>query len=269
MSQHDYNIANADGASVRADINSVLEAIASQNSGSTAPTVTFPLIPWFDTANNLLKIRNSGNTDWVTIASLSGTTWIPYRAGTALPAFGSSIDNLLQIVGVGSPAVAGLPAIDGSQLTGINSKIIQIVSTQTGAVATGTTTIPVDDTIPQNTEGDEYMTLAITPTSATNKLRIDVTAVLSSTEATQVATALFQDSTASAIASSVFYNFVNGASFTVTFSHVMDAGTTSATTFKVRAGGGTANTLTFNGLAGARYYGGSLVSSIRITEYTP
>ena len=153
--------------------------------------------------------------------------------------------------------------------TALGIKFIQEVSTQTGAVATGTTTIPIDDTIPQNTEGNEYMTLAITPTSATNKLRIDVTAIFSSTAATQVVTALFQDSTANAIASSVFYNSVNGASMTVTFSHVMDAGTTSATTFKVRAGGGATNTLTFNGLGGARYFGGTLASSIRITEYTP
>ena len=51
---------------------------------------------------------------------------------------------------------------------------VQVVNTQTGAVDTGTTAMPCDDTIPQNTEGDEFMTLAITPTSATNKLKIDV-----------------------------------------------------------------------------------------------
>jgi len=121
MSQHDYDIANADGATVRADLNALFEALASQNAGSTAPSVTFQFMPWMDTANNLLKIRNAANNAWVTVASLASGVWIPYRNGVALPAFGATVGDLLQIVGVGSPAVAGLPAIDGSQLTGISS----------------------------------------------------------------------------------------------------------------------------------------------------
>ena len=40
MAQHDYNIANAGGATVRADINNVLEAIQSLNSGTGAPSST-------------------------------------------------------------------------------------------------------------------------------------------------------------------------------------------------------------------------------------
>ena len=47
--------------------------------------------------------------------------------------------------------------------------LLQTVSYQTGAVATGTTIIPFDDTIPQITEGNEFMTLAITPRSATSQ----------------------------------------------------------------------------------------------------
>jgi hypothetical protein len=77
--------------------------------------------------------------------------------------------------------------------------VVQVKNTQTGAVATGTTTIPLDDTIPQNTEGTEFMTLAITPTSSTNKLKIEVV----SSERSRVSNlwtivGVFQDSTASA-----------------------------------------------------------------------
>jgi hypothetical protein len=117
MSQHDYNIANADGATVRADINSVLEALASQNAGATAPPVTFQFIPWFDTSTSLLKIRNSSNTDWVTIASLSAGVWIPYRSGSAIPAWGTSIGNLVQLIDAGGNAA--LPAVSGENLTGL------------------------------------------------------------------------------------------------------------------------------------------------------
>lgn len=64
MSQHDYNIANGGGAAVRADINSALSAIKSQNSGSSAPSATAPFMPWYDTATDALKFRNAADTGW-------------------------------------------------------------------------------------------------------------------------------------------------------------------------------------------------------------
>lgn len=84
MSQHDYNIANAPGATFRSDLNSALQAIAEQNSGASEPSTTFANMLWFDSANNLLKMRDASNTSWITIASKSGTTWTPYYQGTAL-----------------------------------------------------------------------------------------------------------------------------------------------------------------------------------------
>ena len=72
MSQHDYNIANAGGAAVRADINNALAAILSQNSGATAPTITAPNMPWFDTSTNTLKLRNAADTGWLAFADALG-----------------------------------------------------------------------------------------------------------------------------------------------------------------------------------------------------
>ena len=46
----------------------------------------------------------------------------------------------------------------------------------------------------------------------------------------------------------------------------MTAGTTSATTFKVRIGGNSSVTVTLNGQSGARRLGGVASSSITITE---
>ena len=143
---------------------------------------------------------------------------------------------------------------------------VQVVNTQTGAVNTGTTVFPNDDTIPQNTEGDEYMTLAITPTNASNKLKIDVVFVCSHTALGAVVAALFQDSTANALAAAWHDVRATTAAVTVKFTHYMAAGTTSETTFKVRGGGQGSGTLTFNGGAGVRKYGGVLASSITITE---
>ena len=165
-----------------------------------------------------------------------------------------------------------LPVAEGG--TGATSlalgKVVQVVNVQTGAVATGTTVMPLDDTIPQITEGNEFMTLAITPTSASNKLKIEVVCMLAqSGTSTRLLAALFQDSTADALA--VGWSGRNGTSddeAVLVFTHYMTSGTTSATTFKVRAGEGIAGTVTFNGRAGARMFGGVMASSITITEYT-
>ena len=141
----------------------------------------------------------------------------------------------------------------------------QVVSTITGAVATGTTIIPLDDTIPQNTEGDQYMTLAITPKSATSKLLISVVFNFGVSAVNNAIVALFQDSTANALACS---GYVTGGADgrTIAFNYAMTSGTTSATTFKVRAGTQSGQTITFNGNGGARLFGGVECSSIIITE---
>lgn len=64
MSQHDYVIANAPGATVRADINAVLQAIATLNAGATAPATTFPNMLWYDTANGILWKRTNADDAW-------------------------------------------------------------------------------------------------------------------------------------------------------------------------------------------------------------
>jgi len=143
----------------------------------------------------------------------------------------------------------------------------QVINTQTGVVATGSTLIPYDDTIPQNTEGDEYMTLAITPKSATNKLIIDVEVNVSDSFSVTLMAALFQDTTSNALASEVNISSITTTMVKVSFRHYMTAGTTSATTFKVRVGSDSASgQTTFNGASGARKFGGVLPSSITITE---
>jgi len=144
----------------------------------------------------------------------------------------------------------------------------QTVNTQDGEVNTGTTQMPSDDSIPQNTEGDEYMTLSITPNSATSKLKIEVVGYLQESIGgnTKLTLALFQDSIANALACVFSFNGTTNSEPPITFTHFMTSGTTSATTFKVRAGANNAGTTTFNGSSGARKYGGVLASSVTITE---
>lgn len=144
---------------------------------------------------------------------------------------------------------------------------VQVVSTDFSAVATGTTVIPVDDTIPQNIEGDQYMTQIITPKLATNTLVIEVKALVSSSSTNQtLVAALFQDSIANALVAATCYENTATGMHTIAFTHSMVAGTTSAITFKVRCGAPNAGTTTFNGQSSARRFGGITLSCITVTE---
>ena len=155
-------------------------------------------------------------------------------------------------------ATSGLPA----------GSVVQVVNVQDGEVASGTTTIAYDDTIMQNTEGTEFMTLAITPTNANHKLKIDVLCHCNSSTSSKIFTVgLFQDSTADALATMTETESIANSPTPVGFTHFMTAGTTSSTTFKVRAGPDTAATITFNGRDGTnRRGGGRYASFITITE---
>lgn len=73
MTQHDMNIDNQDFPTFRSDLNNALKALASMSSGATEPSTRFPNQLWADTANNLLKIRNTANTAWISLMPLNGS----------------------------------------------------------------------------------------------------------------------------------------------------------------------------------------------------
>jgi hypothetical protein len=208
-------------------------------------------------------IRTLGSSVDTTTKALNPSTTlgdIEYRSATANTNTRLGIGTTGQVLSV----VGGVPAWATAA-----SKFVQIVSTQTGAVATGTTSIPLDDSIPQISEGDQYMSVSITPTSATNKLFIQVVTNTSADSIKTNTAALFVDSTANALAAVSNTTRSGGDLLIVSFNHNMTAGSTSAMTFKVRIGTDSGGTLTFNGSGGARRYGGVIASSITITEYTP
>lgn len=150
----------------------------------------------------------------------------------------------------------------------LSGDIVQTVSTLVGTIATGTTLIPLDDTLPQITEGTEVLTATITPTSAANILEIEVLVNGANSAATNnLIAALFQDSTANALTASSIYMPSNNTITPIKLVHRMTAGTTSATTFRVRVGGNLAGTFTLNGAGAARYFGGALISSIIVREF--
>lgn len=144
--------------------------------------------------------------------------------------------------------------------------VIQSLYSSDSAVATTTTQIPNDDSIPQNgSEGATFMSQAITPRSALNILRIEHNGYYSPSGLVDIGFAIGQDSTANALKALVI---TAGANYSVNprIGHTMLAGTTSSTTFKIFAGPGSAATLTFNGFSSARKMGGVGASELIIQE---
>lgn len=85
MSTHDYVIDNQSASAFRADLNSVLNAIVTQNSNATAPATTYANMLWYDIAAHQIKKRNEANSAWVTLGTIDET------AGTFTPSGGAAI----------------------------------------------------------------------------------------------------------------------------------------------------------------------------------
>ena len=94
MAQHDYVIDNSTGANVRADINSALQAIVTNNSGSSAPSSTFPFMLFADSAAGTMKIRNAADNAFIELFQLDGTfTLEDGSASTPALAFRDDLDT--------------------------------------------------------------------------------------------------------------------------------------------------------------------------------
>jgi hypothetical protein len=147
-------------------------------------------------------------------------------------------------------------------------KVVQVVKTVDAVYASGTTETPYDDSIPTSSEGTEFTALAtaITPTNASNILRITVSGNFGGSIAMWHTIALFKDSDAAA--SHVAWTYTEGSTRS-TPTHIVFhvvAGGVSSQTWKVRGGGHVASTVTINGDGGARKFGGVGHSFMQIEE---
>lgn len=193
----------------------------------------------------------------ITVANVASSAASPFTNGDAL---------VLKFTRNGDKGDTGTTGTTGA--AGSNGKVAQIVLSETSAVATGSTAMPYDDTIPQNTEGDQYMSATITPLASSSTLLVEVVAmVASATASLHICGALFRDTTANAFAATAVYEEAAvSKNRLLVLSASVAAGSTAATTFKFRAGVDSGATMTFNGSANARKFGGITISSIRITE---
>jgi hypothetical protein len=123
MSQHDLTINNQGFPAFRADLNDALQALGSTQSGTTAPSPTFANQLWYDTTNNILKIRNEDNDAWISIVTLDQSGDV-VSAITATTLNGTTVNaGTLNATGVTTvqAGTVSLPAITttGDTNTGI------------------------------------------------------------------------------------------------------------------------------------------------------
>lgn len=145
-------------------------------------------------------------------------------------------------------------------------KTLQSVRTDNKTMSTGTGTIPIDDTIPQISEGDLFITApSITCANVLNKVRVTVILNIASSGVPNVVLALFQDSVTDAVAAVEEGINDNGRMEVITLSYEAPVGTLLATTFTARVGS-SSGTHTINGKSGSRNFGGVVSSSITVEE---
>jgi len=117
MSQNDMTIDNSTGANVRADINSAIQALATNSSGSSAPSTNFASQFFANTSTSIMQLRNTSNNAHINLFTLAGG-----------PAF--AVDGTINSVNIGKGAnsvagntVLGESALDSSVSGGENTAI--------------------------------------------------------------------------------------------------------------------------------------------------
>jgi len=73
MANHDYVIANQGFPAFRADLNSVLQAVVSNNSSASEPTTKYAYQMWYETDTNKWYMRNADNDAWIQLALFNQT----------------------------------------------------------------------------------------------------------------------------------------------------------------------------------------------------
>lgn len=74
MSQSSHSVGNVSAPAFRAAMNDSLQALASLNSGPSAPSTTYANMLWYDTAANILYMRSEADDAWIVIGTLNQST---------------------------------------------------------------------------------------------------------------------------------------------------------------------------------------------------
>lgn len=146
--------------------------------------------------------------------------------------------------------------------------IVQSVYAEYTAQSVMSVAIPVDNTIPQNTEGTQILSATITPKSTSNKIRVRFMGQYGVAGAAQpVSAALFKDSAANAICAT-YVVAENTAQWSdqIVLSHEDSPASVSAITYKLRVGCASGNMWINADGAGSPVFGGTSRATLVVEE---
>lgn len=246
------------GESARADVASATTTnLDTTNTAYVRITVSASPITAFTLANGRSKhCVADGAFSITTGASLlvdgfgSGAT-VTVAAGDTFDVYGEA-SGVVRISGIRGPG-----------------SIVGFAYTADGTTDTSTTVIPADDTIPQNTEGEEYTQIATayTPRYANSLLRVRVEIALADVSASMFIGAIFRDTTADAVSAQMLTSQTTGEEYSASMQAVTSATAAAATTFKFRYGPGAAGTAYVNRIdSGATVFSTARKSMMTIEE---
>ena len=137
MAQHDYDIANQSFPSFRSDLNSVLEAINTSNSGTSRPSSAVAGTVWLDVTNATNPtLKFFDGTDDISLAQLD------YTANTV-----NWLDSTVvaDLVNDTTPQLGGDLDVNGNDIVSTSNADIDIIPNGTGDVNLGADTVQIGD----------------------------------------------------------------------------------------------------------------------------
>ena len=171
----------------------------------------------------------------------------------------------------GTPTVTWSGAVNfsGATFTPPAGYCRQLVRTSLATYTTITTTIPLDNTTPASGEGTQILTASITPTSASNLLRVRVIVPFEVSNQGVAVLSLFNGTTCVAATSMGSGNALPVAGMMV-LEYIVVAGGVGAITFNVNVGSsnGASYSVFVNGNTGSGLFNGLMKSTMTIEEIT-
>jgi len=268
-----------DDASADAFLETLVDALTAETAPATGDLVSISDVSANSgrkmTLANLLKVVNALTNDAAPAVDDELLMYSIVNAGARKVTFPNLLKVINALTAETSPAVDDLIALydtsasSARKMTLLN--LLKIVPNRVYSEYTAnadlSTTIPGDDTIPQNTEGTEIQTVTITPRSTSSRIRIRWTGqVIAATGGANLIAALFQDSTASALRTTMTNpNDLSGYGDIIKLEHEHAPGTVSAITYKIRVGA-SSGTCRLNGTNSGRFFGGTSAATLVAEE---
>ncbi|MCO5092678.1 hypothetical protein [Bosea sp. (in: a-proteobacteria)] len=257
---YEFTLRNADGSFIRVPVSDIILPVVTWDTLSGKPS-TFPPSAHthdIDQVNGLQLVLDAKvNTTDTIPADHGGTGQTGYTIGDLL--YASSTTALSKLAAGTSTYVltsngAGTaPSWQAPAVAPAGSVISSAYAEYTANVDL-TATIPADDTQPQNTEGTQVLSVTVTPSSTSDKVRLRFTS-WGYVGSAQYVAAIFRSGAANALQAKVAGG--DAAWMALDFEVEDSPATTSAVTYTIRVGPSTSGTLRLNGSASARSFGGS------------